>query len=84
MGNDKCDEIATRVYNLLKTNGKDILYDDSKESAGSKMASMDLIGIPYQIIIGPRLAKDDKFEIKNRLSNEKNIVSFERIFEFIK
>ena len=84
VGNDKCDEIATRVYNLLKTNGKDILYDDSKESAGSKMASMDLIGIPYQIIIGPRLAKDDKFEIKNRLSNEKNILSFERIFEFIK
>ena len=84
VGNDKCDEMASRVYNMLKTNGKDILYDDSKESAGSKLASMDLIGIPYQIIIGPRLAKDDKFEIKNRLSNEKNIVSFDRIFEFIK
>ena len=84
MGNDKCDEMASRVYNMLKTNGKDVLYDDSKESAGSKLASMDLIGIPYQIIIGPRLAKDDKFEIKNRLSNEKNIVSFDRIFEFIK
>ena len=83
VGNDKCDEMASRVYNMLKTNGKDILYDDSKESAGSKLASMDLIGIPYQIIIGPRLAKDDKFEIKNRLSNEKNIVSFDRIFEFI-
>ena len=84
MGNDKCDAMASRVYNMLKTNGKDVLYDDSKESAGSKLASMDLIGIPYQIIIGPRLAKDDKFEIKNRLSNEKNIVSFDRIFEFIK
>ena len=84
VGNDKCDEMASRVYNMLKTNGKDILYDDSKESAGSKLASMDLIGIPYQIIIGPRLAKDDKFEIKNRLSNEKNIVSFDSIFEFIK
>ncbi|MFL2813949.1 MAG: proline--tRNA ligase [Candidatus Puniceispirillales bacterium] len=84
VGNDKCDEMSSRVYNMLKINGKDILYDDSKESAGSKLASMDLIGIPYQIIIGPRLAKDDKFEIKNRLSNEKNIVSFDRIFEFIK
>ena len=84
MGNDKCDEMAIRVYNMLETNGKDVLYDDSNESAGSKLASMDLIGIPYQIIIGPRLAKDDKFEIKNRLSNEKNIVSFDRIFEFIK
>ena len=83
VGNDKCDAMASRVYNMLKTNGKDVLYDDSKESAGSKLASMDLIGIPYQIIIGPRLAKDDKFEIKNRLSNEKNIVSFDRIFEFI-
>ena len=84
VGNDKCHEMASKVYNMLKSNGKDILYDDSKESAGSKLASMDLIGIPYQIIIGPRLAKDDKFEIKNRLSNEKNIVSFDRIFEFIK
>ena len=84
VGNDNCDEMARRVYNMLKTNGKDILYDDRKESAGSKLASMDLIGIPYQIIIGPRFAKEDKFEIKNRLSNEKNIVSFDRIFEFIK
>ena len=63
VGNDKCDEMASRVYNMLKTNGKDILYDDSKESAGSKLATMDLIGIPYQIIIGKQ-SDGDLLEFK--------------------
>tara|TARA_B100000902_G_scaffold94286_1_gene97222 strand:+ start:532 stop:669 length:138 start_codon:yes stop_codon:yes gene_type:complete len=45
---------------------------------------MDLIGIPYQVIIGPRLAKDNKFEIKNRLTSEINTISFPQLFEFIK
>ena len=40
------------------------LYDDTKESVGSKLAKMDLIGIPFQVIIGPRLAKDNKYEFK--------------------
>tara|TARA_X000000368_G_scaffold60340_1_gene42515 strand:- start:180 stop:1484 length:1305 start_codon:yes stop_codon:yes gene_type:complete len=84
VGNDSCDAIAHKIYNSLKSFGKDTLYDDTKESAGSKLASMDLIGIPYQVIVGPRLAKDNKFEIKNRLTNEINIVSFQQLYEFIK
>ncbi|MAC61150.1 MAG: proline--tRNA ligase [SAR116 cluster bacterium] len=84
VGNDSCDTIAHSIYNSLKSFGKDILYDDTKESAGSKLASMDLIGIPYQVIVGPRLAKDNKFEIKSRLTDETNIISFQQLYEFIK
>ena len=83
VGNEKCDNIANKIYNTLKSSGKDALYDDTNESAGSKLASMDLIGIPYQVIVGPRLAKEDKYEIKNRLTGEINIVSFEQLLEFV-
>ena len=48
-------------------------------NVGSKLAKMDLIGIPFQVIIGPRLAKDNKYEFKNRSNGEKHIVDFDNL-----
>ena len=62
---------------------KEILYDDTKESVGSKLAKMDLIGIPFQVIIGPRLAKDNKYEFKNRSNGEKHIVDFDNLINLV-
>ena len=42
----------------------DVLFDDTKESIGSKLATADLIGSPYQVIIGPKGIKSDSFEMK--------------------
>ena len=83
IGNEHCDLMSMKVYNMLNSVGKDVLLDDTKESAGSKLASMDLIGIPYQIIIGTRYAKDEKYEVKNRLSGDVNIVALENIISFL-
>ena len=83
VGNEHCDFMSMKVYNMLESVGKDVLLDDTKESAGSKLASMDLIGIPYQIIIGTRYAKDEKYEVKNRLSGDVNIVALENIISFL-
>ena len=41
-----------------------MIYDDRNESAGKKYADMDLIGIPFQIILGPRDLENNKCELK--------------------
>ena len=71
--------MSLKVYEYFKSLNKEILYDDTNESTGSKLASMDLIGIPYQIIVGPRLAKDNKYEVKIRVNGDKYIVDFENL-----
>ena len=83
VGNKTCDEMSLKVYEHFKSLNKEILYDDTNESTGSKLASMDLIGIPYQIIVGPRLAKDNKYEVKIRTNGDKYIVDFENLINLV-
>ncbi len=78
----KCNEI----YEKFKIN-IDILYDNSQNSAGQKLNNADLIGIPYQIILGSRSFENNELEIKNRKTSEKTIVkidNLQNIFDFIK
>ena len=67
-GDETCDAMAGDLYEKLKNAGKDVLYDDTSERPGAKMATMDLIGIPQQIIIGPRIAAEGQVEWKQRRS----------------
>ena len=67
-GDATCDAMANDLYEKLQNAGKDVLYDDTNERPGSKMATMDLIGIPQQIIIGPRIAAEGQVEWKQRRS----------------
>ena len=48
-----------------------MIYDDRNESAGKKYADMDLIGIPFQIILGPRDLENNKCELKNRFNDHR-------------
>ena len=57
--------------------GKDVLYDDTPERPGAKFASMDLIGIPWQVIVGPRGVAAGKVEIKNRATGSREEMSLE-------
>ncbi len=59
------------------------MFDDTKESIGSKLAAADLIGFPYQVIIGPKGVKNDNFEIKSRKTNKIINLSLNEIFNFI-
>ena len=69
-GDETCDAIAGDLYEKLTNAGKDVLYDDTNDRPGAKLASMDLIGIPQQVIIGPRIAKEGMVEWKQRRSGE--------------
>ena len=68
---------ASDLYNELSKKSFDVLYDDTDESPASKFKNFDLIGIPYQIIIGSKLKKDE-YEFKE-LGEEKETVNAETI-----
>ena len=66
---------ADEIYAKLTHAGVDTLYDDRDERGGVKLGSMDLIGLPWQLIIGPRGLAAGTVELKNRRSGEKQELS---------
>ena len=76
-GDEECDSTCEDINATLRSSGVDVLYDDRNERAGAKFADMDLIGIPWQMIVGPRGLKEGKVEIKNRATGEKEEISLE-------
>lgn len=77
----KCDLACEQIYTHLKAAGLNPLYDDTDERAGGKFAGMDLIGLPWQIVFGPRGAENGKAELKCRRTGEKQEISFEAAVE---
>lgn len=76
-GDAETDAACERVYNELSNAGIDVLYDDTDERAGAKFATMDLIGLPRQLVIGPRGLKEGQVELKQRKSGEKQSLSLD-------
>jgi prolyl-tRNA synthetase len=72
-----CRETADDLYGKLLAAGVEVLYDDRDESPGTKFATMDLIGSPEQIVIGPRGLAAGTIEMKHRRSGERRDVSVE-------
>lgn len=66
----KTSIISENIYNHLKSKGIDVLYDDTNERPGAKFATHDLIGSPWQVIIGSKKAENDIVELKHRASGE--------------
>ena len=81
--NKECFEVSNQIYNYFNKKMIHVLFDDTKESIGSKLATADLIGFPYQVIIGPKGIKSDSFEIKTRKTNKIINLSLNEIFNFI-
>ena len=63
---------ASELYAALTAAGKDVLYDDTDQRAGGKFATADLIGLPWQVIVGPRGVAAGEVEIKNRRTGERS------------
>ncbi len=78
-GDADTDKACESLYEQLTKAGKTVLYDDTGERAGAKFKTMDLIGLPWQIIAGPRSVKQGKVELKNRASGESSEVSLEEV-----
>jgi prolyl-tRNA synthetase len=67
----KCVAAADSLHARLRAAGIETLYDDRDESAGAKFATMDLIGLPWQLVLGPRGLAAGTVELKNRASGAK-------------
>ncbi len=70
---------ADRIYAELTAAGVDTLYDDRDERSGAKFATMDLIGLPWQIIIGPKGVDRGIVELKCRASGERQEVPIDAL-----
>jgi prolyl-tRNA synthetase len=70
-------EAAEQLYGHLLGAGVETLYDDRDERGGAKLASMDLIGLPWQLIVGPRGIATGTVELKKRATGEKHELSIE-------
>ena len=68
---------ADEAYASLQRTGIDALYDDRDERGGAKLAAMDLIGLPWQLIVGPRGIAAGTVELKNRRTGEREELSME-------
>ncbi|MFT5489021.1 MAG: prolyl-tRNA synthetase [Paracoccaceae bacterium] len=76
-GDEACDAVSVDLYGKLQAAGRDPIYDDRDVRAGAKFADMDLIGIPWQIVIGPRGVKNGVVEFKNRATGDREEISAE-------
>ncbi len=78
-GDSDCDTVCENIYADFSAKGIKILYDDSEARAGEKFATQDLIGTPWQIIVGPKGVKSGVVEVKNRRSGEKKEIALEAL-----
>ncbi len=78
-GDAACDAACDRLYAELRASGRDVLYDDTDSRAGGKFATADLIGLPWQVIVGPRGVAANETEIKNRKTGERRTVSLDAV-----
>jgi prolyl-tRNA synthetase len=77
IGHEGCDALCEKLNDALTQNGLDVLYDDRDERAGTKFSDMDLIGLPWQAVIGPRGAENGEVEVKNRATGEKQVLALD-------
>lgn len=74
-----CAAFAADVQARLEAAGKSVLHDDREARGGEKFATMDLIGLPWQVTVGPRGVKAGTIELKNRRSGERAELSVESL-----
>ncbi|HEV7491324.1 MAG TPA: proline--tRNA ligase [Rhodanobacteraceae bacterium] len=70
-GDAATDSACERIYADLEAVGIDVLYDDTAERAGVKFSTMDLIGLPWQVVVGPRGLANGTVELKRRATGER-------------
>ena len=74
-GSAEADGVCMQLYKDLSAKGVEVLYDDRDERAGGKFATADLIGIPWQVLIGPKGLAEGKVEVKRRADGSRDTMS---------
>ena len=78
-GSPDTDAACERIYGALLQKGVDTLYHDLDERPGSKFAAMDLIGVPWQVVVGPKGLAEGKVELKRRLDGSRELLTPEEV-----
>jgi prolyl-tRNA synthetase len=74
-GDAATDAASEQLYNELTAAGRDVLYHDGDERPGAKFATADLIGIPWQILVGPKGLANGQVELKRRADGSRTMLS---------
>jgi prolyl-tRNA synthetase len=75
VGDGATDAACQDLYEKLSSAGVDVLYDDRDERPGAKFATLDLIGLPHQLIVGPKGLAEGKVEVKDRRTGARETLS---------
>ncbi|GBD41045.1 Proline--tRNA ligase [bacterium HR39] len=70
LDDEACRKMADGLYEKMLNAGIEVLYDDTDERPGSKFTTMELIGIPWQVVVGPRSVRQGVVELKHRATGE--------------
>jgi prolyl-tRNA synthetase len=74
-GDANTDAACTKLYGELEAAGVEVLMDDTDNRPGAKFATMDLIGLPWQLVVGPRGLEKNEVELKRRAGGEREAMS---------
>jgi prolyl-tRNA synthetase len=74
-GSADTDTACEQLYRNLTANGVEVLYDDLDQRPGAKFATADLIGVPWQILVGPKGLAEGKVEVKKRADGSRELMS---------
>ncbi len=83
-GDEASDAACEKIHQELENAGVEVLHDDTGDRAGEKFTRMDLIGLPWQVIVGPRGLKEGVVEVKRRASGERETVPLENVVEWLR
>ncbi len=78
-GDATTDAACQSLYDQFTRAGFDVLYDDRDERPGAKFATMDLIGLPLQVIAGPKSLADGNVEVKHRRTGVREVLSLNEV-----
>ena len=74
-GDAATDAAAEQIYRALTAAGVESLYHDGDERPGAKFATADLIGVPWQILVGPKGLAEGKVELKRRADGSRSMLT---------
>ena len=77
VADEGCTAACDALYGKLRQAGVEVLYNDRDEAAGAKFAAMDLIGLPWQLVVGPRGLGNGQVEVKERRGGESHALSID-------
>jgi prolyl-tRNA synthetase len=83
VGDAGCDEVSEKAYKALTAAGFGPIYDDRDDRPGAKFAATDLVGIPWQLIVGPKGVAEGVVELKRRATGERQTLPLDAALQAI-